>query len=195
MRISTAALIVFGLTSMCGMCSKDDKQVSTTPSIRYNTGLLATFGVNGLGETDSLCFRFSSSLRSIGDITDLSPNARIGGFVKAPRDLAVLESVGTNRWTITKNGGTGSLLKLGNSENIGGNFTDRHHLGVTTNKSSDSARFILHDAGDGAFYIESALKPGLHLITERVDVQPPSPRHETWKWDPVKKQKWFITPL
>lgn len=192
MRLSTAALIVFGLASMCGMCSKDDKQVSTTPSIRNSTGLLATMGINGIGNTDSLCFRFSNSLTSIGNITDLSPNARSGGFVEKPRDLAVLEAVGTNRWTLTKNGGTGAHLKLGSSENIGGNFTARHHLGVTTNKSSDSAQFILHDAGDGAFYIESALKPGLHLITEKADIQPPNPRHATWRWDPAKKQKWFI---
>ncbi len=50
------------------------------------------------------------------------------------------------------------------------------------------------DAGNGAFYIESALKPGLHLITEKANVQPPDPRHATWRWDPTKKQKWFILP-
>lgn len=194
MRFSTATLIVFGLASMCGMCSKDDKQVSNTPAIRNSTGLLATIGINSIGNTDTICFRFSNSLNSIGDITDLSPGARSGGFVKKPRDLAVLESVGTNRWTITKNGGTGSLLKLGNSENVGGNYTDRFRLGLTTNKASDSAQFIIHDAGGGAIYIESALKPGLHLITEKVDIQPPHPRHATWRWDPAKKQKWFILP-
>ena len=194
MRLSTAALIVFGLASMCGMCSKDDKQLSTTPTIRNSTGLLATIGINSIGNTDSICFRFSNSLNSIGDLTDLSPTARSGGFVKKPRDLATLEAVGSNRWTITKNGGTGSLLKLGGSENVGGNFTARHSLGLTTNKASDSAQFIIHDAGNGAFYIESALKPGLHLITEKANVQPPDPRHATWRWDPTKKQKWFILP-
>lgn len=181
------------ISLICTMCTKESKQ-PITPTIRNSTGFLATMGVNGLGNTDTICFRFSNSLNSIGSITDLNMNARIGGFVEKPKDMAVLEAVATNRWTLTKNGGSGSLLKVGSSENVSGNYTPRHHLGVTTNKASDSAQLMLHDAGDGAFYIESAFKPGLHLITEAANIQPPHPRHATWRWDHTKKQKWFIVP-
>jgi hypothetical protein len=184
-------LVVLAVSVIFSMCKKDESP-SQQPAIRNTTGLLGTIGVNAIGTTDSICFRFSNSLTSIGDITDLSPTARSGGFLQKPRDLATIIAVSNNRWTITKN--AGALLKLGSSENIGGNLTARHHLGVTTNNSSDSAQFILHDAGGGAFYIESAFKPGLHLITEPTNAQPPNPSHKTWRFDPSKKQKWFLIP-
>lgn len=180
--------LLIAVISICGMCSKEDKGGEPPAiAIKLSKGFLTTIGINGIGKTDSICFRNSSSGTSY-TLTDYTHTSVAGNFLQRPKDIWDLSNSGTNTWHLKNSGGR----YLGIGTKVPNIQANEYHLSLDE-VPGEKNLFVMNEL-DGQFYIQPVSQKNVYLNTMAANVQPPDRRHSQIRFIENNKQLWFFMP-
>jgi len=196
MKLFSGILLLFiSLSSICGMCSKDDvtpPPVTNPPGvIQISTGILATVGIDAIGKTDTIHFRNSATNGNTPNLFSYMAVADFpatGAYVR-PRDFWTLTNSGTNQWHIRNNAG----YYLGYKFNPNGTGNNKYTMSLDLT-AGDNNLFEVNKTGTNNFYIQPSANKAVYLTSVAADIQPPNPAHVWGKFITSTKQLWFLIP-